>query len=173
MKYVVIDTETGEVLAKADGLPVAVNFADGGRAEFSFVGQSEPAKTQRYKLLDVVETSRPPEYPHSIVSETGRAANGLYEVGRAYAPDQSAYEAAIEDHIDSIAKSRGYSSGVSLSRYGFSTIPQWKAEADAFNAWLDAVWSFSIASLADVVEGREQPPALDKFIASLPVIRWP
>lgn len=81
--------------------------------------------------------------------------------------------AAIDAHVDDVARSRSYSGAVSLASYVASTNATWAAEAQAFVAWRDAVWSFALAELARVEAGEIQPPALADLIASLPVITWP
>jgi hypothetical protein len=82
------------------------------------------------------------------------------------------YQRALEAHVEAVAAERSYSSAVSLATYGNSSVLEWKAEAAAFVVWRDAVWSHALSELAMVQSGGE-PPALDRFIASLPKIEWP
>lgn len=80
------------------------------------------------------------------------------------------YKAAVQSHIDDAARSRLYSDGNSLAIYTASTNPQWAAEAVAFVAWRDAVWSQIYALWADP---PDPPPSPADLVASLPEIVWP
>src|SRR5690348_15952983 len=42
------------------------------------------------------------------------------------------YGAAVQSHIDTMAKSREFNDGVTAATYLTSTIPRWKADAEAF-----------------------------------------
>lgn len=86
---------------------------------------------------------------------------------------QADYANAIQFHVDSTAKSRGYSDGVALASYVSSTVDQWTAEAVAFVAWRDAVWTYSHAELAKVLAGERAQPTVAEFLAELPGIVWP
>jgi hypothetical protein len=90
-------------------------------------------------------------------------------------PEQvlATYTAAIEAHVEDVARSRQYTSAVSAASYVVSTNAAWAAEAQAFVAWRDSVWSFALAELARVEAGEIEPPALPDLIASLPAIAWP
>lgn len=84
------------------------------------------------------------------------------------------FQAAIERHVDQVAQQRSYSSAVSLASYVASTIPQWKAEANAFVAWRDAVWVKALTELGKVQMGvRPAPESTGAFIGELPEIEWP
>lgn len=88
-------------------------------------------------------------------------------------PDVSDFSSAIEDHIDDVASSRGYSSAVSLASYTQSTHPGWSAEAIAFVAWRDAVWEYAYGELAKVQGAQRSAPTVSELLAELPVIAWP
>jgi hypothetical protein len=83
------------------------------------------------------------------------------------------YRQAIQGLVDETAVARRYNSGDALASYVASTVPAWKAEAEAFVAWRDAVWQYAYAELAKVEGGeRDQPPIAD-FLLELPAIVWP
>ncbi|TBZ81433.1 MULTISPECIES: hypothetical protein [Rhizobium] len=83
------------------------------------------------------------------------------------------YQHAIQRHVDETAVSRRYNDGDALASYVASTVPGWKAEAEAFVAWRDAVWQYAYAELAKVqAEARDQPSIAD-FLLELPEIVWP
>lgn len=86
----------------------------------------------------------------------------------------AACQAAIDRHVDTVARERNYSSGVSLASYASSTVPLWRAEAEAFIAWRDAVWAYALAELASVQSGdRAAPDTVEAFVEELPAIVWP
>lgn len=101
---------------------------------------------------------------------------GAYQVTRTWSivePQIGEYQAAIEAHVDAVARERGYSSAVSCASYVSSTNPLWQAEAGTFIAWRDAAWVYAFAELASVQSGNRAVPTVDEFIAELPVIEWP
>jgi hypothetical protein len=84
------------------------------------------------------------------------------------------YRAAIQAHIDATAQSRSYDSGSALAGYVNSTVAPWRAEAEAFIAWRDAVWLFVFEKLAQVETGDVSPPnSTEAMIALLPAMEWP
>ena len=86
----------------------------------------------------------------------------------------AAFRRAVQAHVDATAQSRDYDSGNSLASYTASTVAAWKAEAEAFVAWRDAVWTFVIERLAQVQAGDVEPPeTAEALIALLPDIEWP
>jgi hypothetical protein len=89
------------------------------------------------------------------------------------AQTQVDYASAIQFHVDSVAKARGYSDGVALASYVSSTVNSWTAEAVAFVAWRDAVWTYSHTELAKVLAGERAQPTVAEFLAELPAMNWP
>jgi uncharacterized membrane protein YgcG len=83
------------------------------------------------------------------------------------------YADAIQSHVDSIAKSRGYRDGFALAGYVSSTITTWAAEAAAFIAWRDSVWVYVYQEFAKVQNGEREQPTIAGLIAELPTIQWP
>lgn len=88
-------------------------------------------------------------------------------------PTQQDYAAAIQARVDEVAASRGYHDGVHLASYVASTVPKWAAEAAAFVAWRDAVWTYAHAQLAAVQAGEREQPTVMEFVAELQPISWP
>jgi len=88
-------------------------------------------------------------------------------------PTLDDYRIAIQAHIDATARQRDYDGGVSCASYVNSTNPQWAAEAQAFVAWRDAVWSYAFQELAKVENGEREQPTIDEFLSELPQIEWP
>ena len=80
------------------------------------------------------------------------------------------YQARIDLHIDAVAQQRQYRDGERCASYVTSTITLWAAEAAAFVAWRDAVWTAALAMLAAVQAGGAIP---ESPIAGLPEMDWP
>lgn len=106
-----------------------------------------------------------------LVSDWIGKGNAIAEYVPTLTPDD--YAAAIQAHVDDIAKARGYADGVALAGYSTSTIPTWAAEAEAFIQWRDTVWIYAYTELAKVQGGQRSVPTIDGLIAELPVIKWP
>ncbi|AZO81574.1 hypothetical protein B5U98_29405 [Bosea sp. Tri-39] len=83
------------------------------------------------------------------------------------------YGSAIQNHVDAAAQARSYDSGITCSSYVNSTNPGWAAEAEAFVAWRDAVWTYAYGELAKVEGGQRPQPSVAEIIDELPSISWP
>ena len=88
-------------------------------------------------------------------------------------PALSDYSAAIDAHVEAVARGRGYSGAAHMASYVASTVPAWAAEARAFVAWRDAVWLDAMGELSKVQAGEIAPPGVTDLVAGLPVIQWP
>lgn len=82
-------------------------------------------------------------------------------------------EEALNNHINSVARERDYDNAMSIATYVNSTNTDWKAEADAFVAWRDDVWSYAIEQLDLFKSGSRDLVTPDEFINDLPAISWP
>ena len=71
--------------------------------------------------------------------------------------------AIINAHVESVARGMDYSSAASCAGYAASTVPQWAAEAQAFIAWRDQVWTVVFAW-----QGEPVPETAEEIIALLP-----
>lgn len=83
------------------------------------------------------------------------------------------FTAAIDGHVENVARSRQYNGAAHLASYVASTVPQWSAEAQVFVAWRDAVWLFALVELEAIQAGTKPIPTTEDLIASLPAIEWP
>lgn len=81
------------------------------------------------------------------------------------------YSTEMQNFIDKAAKSKGYKDGFACAGYFNSTNLQWKAEAEAFVAWRDAIWEYAHQVLDNSTP--ESYPTLEQFLANAPVIQWP
>jgi hypothetical protein len=83
------------------------------------------------------------------------------------------YRRAVQAHVDATAQSKGYETGFALAGYTSSGVPAWKAEAETFVAWRDAVWLYVFELMAQVQAGDAEPPvSTSALIGWLPQIEW-
>jgi hypothetical protein len=83
------------------------------------------------------------------------------------------YENAIQNLIDSTARERQFRDGVTLASYIGSTKTKWAAEAQAFVAWRDNVWSYAYGELGKVQAGQRKQPTVEQFLTEIAPIAWP
>lgn len=83
------------------------------------------------------------------------------------------YEYAIQTLVDGTARERQFRDGVTLASYTASTKPKWAAEAQAFVAWRDNVWTYAYGELAKVQAGQRQQPTVEQFLGEIARIAWP
>ncbi|NTE44138.1 hypothetical protein [Agrobacterium pusense] len=83
------------------------------------------------------------------------------------------YENAIQNLVDETAREKQFRDGVTLASYIGSTKPKWAAEAQAFVAWRDDVWSYAYGELAKVQAGQRQQPTVEQFLTEITPIAWP
>lgn len=93
--------------------------------------------------------------------------------GESSAPTITDYENAIQNLVDSTARERQFADGVSLASYVASTKPKWAAEAQAFVAWRDYVWTSAYAELEKVQSGQRPQPTVEQFLSEIVRIAWP
>jgi len=75
-------------------------------------------------------------------------------------------------YMNSVAQQRSYNTPESCISYMNSTVPQWKSEATAFNAWRDACWLI-IMPIIGALQPDDPIPTIDDIVSQLPVIEWP
>lgn len=83
------------------------------------------------------------------------------------------YENAIQNLVDRTARDKQFRDGVTLASYTASTKPKWAAEAQAFVAWRDNVWSYSYHQLEQVQSGAIPQPSVEEFLQQIARIAWP
>jgi hypothetical protein len=87
---------------------------------------------------------------------------------------QRKFSAAVDAHVEATAQAKGYNGAAHCAGYVNSTIPPWRAEAEAFIAWRDQVWLFVFEKLAQVEAGEiPAPESAEALIGWLPEIEWP
>lgn len=87
-------------------------------------------------------------------------------------PSLSDYTSAIDARVEEVARSRRYNSAAHMASYTASTVSAWAAEARAFVAWRDAVWTYALARLAEVEAGAATP-TIAEIISGIPAPVWP
>jgi hypothetical protein len=81
-------------------------------------------------------------------------------------------EAAVDRHIDSVAKADKWDSRITCTmRAGYPN--PWQNKAIAFGQWMDTCYAHCIQVQADVAAGTRPVPTSAELIAELPVMVWP
>ena len=76
---------------------------------------------------------------------------------------------AVQAHLDSVAKAKGYDNILSAVTYaGDAIVPQFSLEGQAYKTWRTQVWAFCYAYLAGVQVGTKAVPTASQLIALLP-----
>jgi hypothetical protein len=84
------------------------------------------------------------------------------------------FSVAVNNHINTTARQRGYDSSIALASYVTDPNPLWSSEALAFISWRSAVWAYALGKLDDIQKGSDAiPENTDLFIAELPIMTWP
>lgn len=78
----------------------------------------------------------------------------------------------VQNHLDSVARSKGYDSIISLCTYAFDDNSVFGNEGKLGVAWRSSVWSYCHQVLTDVQAETRSVPTPDELIAELPVINW-
>ena len=81
-------------------------------------------------------------------------------------------EAAVDRHIDSVAKADKWDSRITCAmRAGYPN--PWQNKAIAFGQWMDACYAHCIQVQNDVAAGIRAVPTEVQLIAELPIMVWP
>ncbi|WP_019573369.1 hypothetical protein [Curvibacter lanceolatus] len=77
--------------------------------------------------------------------------------------------ATLEAKVDAVAAAWGYKDGATLASWATSAVKAWAADAKAFVAWRDAVWTAYLAAAAKIQSGKSDLPAsAADLLATLP-----
>lgn len=109
----------------------------------------------------------------TIAIPADRITTAEEKAAKAAAELKATFQSAIEAHVDQVARARNFRHADSARGHANSTVPAWKADADAFIAWADDVWLYAFTELAKVEAGERAVPEVEDFLAELPVIEWP
>lgn len=81
------------------------------------------------------------------------------------------FEQAIQSHLDSAARSRGYDSiATSVSYAEEPVVAKFQEDGKAFRAWRSLVWAYAYQELDKVKAGKREIPTLDAFLAEVPAL---
>jgi len=84
------------------------------------------------------------------------------------------FEQAIQAHLDTAARGRGYDSiSTAVSYAEEPAVPKFQSDGMAFRAWRSLVWQYAYQELAKVKAGEREIPSLDVFLAELPALSLP
>jgi len=84
---------------------------------------------------------------------------------------QAMYSNAIQQHLDNMARERGYDGIHTAISYRDDPNPAYAAEALALFNWRSAVWTAATAMLAAV--NPASPPTIETVLGALPAFAWP
>lgn len=118
---------------------------------------------------------KPPKYDPATHGCFWR--DGAWEIVPAATPTideiKNEFLAAVQAHIDGVARQKGYDSGVSLASYATDTHPPFAAEANAFIQWRSSVWLYCYQQFEKVINGTRTVTTTAEFIQELPEVAWP
>ena len=86
---------------------------------------------------------------------------------------QKLFTAAIQNHLDTFARTRGYDGIMSAATYATSSMSQFRAEGQYAVEARDITWAKSNQILDDVMSGKRPMPTIDEVLAELPPLAWP
>lgn len=76
-------------------------------------------------------------------------------------------EDALQGLVDATARARGYRTGDACASYAGSSVAAWAAEAAAFIAWRDAVWTYAFGLMDN------PPETIEAAVEGAPAMEWP
>lgn len=109
--------------------------------------------------------------PEEVAEIDARAAVAATE---AEAQAVAAYEAGVQQHLDSTAWLYGYDNLISAITYAEEpAVEAFQIEGQAFRAWRSLVWIKCREVLAQYKAGERPAPTLDELIGELPLLDLP
>lgn len=81
--------------------------------------------------------------------------------------------AAVDEHLNSAARSRGYDSILSAALRAALPLSPFHAEGLAFGNWMDSVYAKCYEVLAAVKGGEVDEPTFDELLTMLPALKLP
>ena len=83
------------------------------------------------------------------------------------------YTGAVQQHLDSFARTRSYDGILSAATYSTSQVLKFKAEGQYAVEARDATWAKCYDVLAAAEAGSRPMPTLDELLVELPTLVWP
>jgi hypothetical protein len=153
-----------------DGTPPGVDLLVTGTLHAVPVGDDTPGEA--LPGWHVAAAFRDMAAPAAWAAQQILPPEGMAVLGQPSAMGLGDYQAAIDAHVQATAHARSYNDANSCASYVVSTVPAWRAEAEAFVAWRDQVYLETFEALAAVQDGAPAP-SVEGFVASLPAMVWP
>ena len=83
-----------------------------------------------------------------------------------------ALELALDRHIDSVARAKGYDNRITATmRAGFQG--PWQQEGIAFAQWMDSCYALCHQIQAEVLAGTRPIPSSEELLSEMPAMTWP
>ena len=83
------------------------------------------------------------------------------------------FQRAFDEHVEAVARARGYNSAASLAGYTTSAVNEWSDEAMNFVAWRDQFWQAAFTLMQAVLAGeRSAPETVEAALEELPQQPW-
>lgn len=158
-------------------LEIIGQFPEGGWVDLPDGSRVSPAQdgwALRGYELHTIRPADPVPAGYRVVSSSVQIVNGLpkwVDVVEAVPVTIDDYKAAFDNHLDTVAQSKGYDNRMTIATYTESTNPIWASEAAAFVAWRDAALASMFGQFA-AVQGGGNAPTVEEFLTGLPTIQW-
>lgn len=152
-----------------------VNFVDdAGRTYLNF--NLSPGMMAQHKFKPLDDSGKPDtgEYDITYVDQ-GDVIKAVYNqvvITKTEAEIKQEFINAVQDHMDSIAQTRGYDDIFTACTYATSTVERFVQEAQACVRFRDAVWSYCYEQLDKIMAGTRTMPSIIEFIEELPKMEW-
>lgn len=143
-------------------------------------GQMSPDSWTRDRPMQPAYSPRYVQYQRD--TSTGQCFGGVWEDPGAPLPEDLARVAlqrardslisGVQGYLDTLARSIGYDSILSLCTYASSSNPHFQAQGQAGVALRDQCWAIGQQITADVLSGVRPVPALQEVLDELPAPAW-
>ena len=139
------------------------------RAEHKNVSIPEGGDMSHLGYALLITTPRPTPLERHSVQEMPPVNNVQTWAQIAFTIDEikSQLTAAVQEHLDAEAQTKGYDNIVSACSYAGAPNP-FQVESMAFITWRGEVWAACYAIMAEVEAGTRAIPAAEELIAELP-----
>lgn len=141
------------------------------------------ARVEEGQVVELMTAEPFPDFHPSLVWVEAPAdvqvgwsyVSGQFMPPKPAAPESiaDAYIGALQQVMDSTARSRGYDDIKSAITYLQSSIPKFATEAKAMCAWRDAVWRYGLEEMRLVQADVKPLPAMEQFLFAMPQVEWP
>ena len=124
-------------------------FKDNGREWRMVASENDLLPGEEYSEAEPV---KPPSTPGQIIAQ---------------------YTGAVQQHLDTFARTRNYDGILSATTYAASTVPKFAAEGQYAVIARDNTWAAAYQLLAEVEAGTRTVPTMEEILSELPTLTWP